>query len=85
MNYVILYKLASATVRPIDESGLNELRNTCQEIVSQDPVLSIPMSLLIMDPLLAKKMSQIWEYSISGGFDQKLFARVQFQGGIFQH
>ena len=41
MNYVILYKLASATVRPIDESGLTESRNTCEEIVSQDPVLSI--------------------------------------------
>ena len=68
MNYVILYKLASATVRPIDESGLTESHNNCKEIVSQDPVLSIPMSLLIMDPLLAKKMSQIL-----GGFN---FRRV---------
>ena len=41
MNYAILYKVASATVRQIEESGLNELRNTCEEIVSQDPVLSI--------------------------------------------
>ena len=58
---------------------------TCISDLDLQYFTHIPMSLLIMDPLLAKKMSQILGGSISGGFDQKLFARVQFQGGIFQH
>ena len=40
-------------------------------------------NLVIMDPFQQKK-SQISGGSISQGFDQMIFAMVQFQGGNFQ-
>ena len=46
----------------------------------------LPMSLLILwTPFWQKKCHKFLGDSISKGFDQMLFTRNQFHGGIFQH